>query len=234
MISSEELAEAKRVAEAATPGPWHHCQAFRTVPAARTVHGPVPAERVDYVSTWPGPGTPNGHRVVVDMPGREGRTRSDDMAHIAHFNPSFCLRLLEENERMREALEGKDGNWVLVPREPTEAMLKAAFVAMNDTPSGTWKRMKAEGVTPRRMSDVKMAPRYRAMIDAAPDFRRARSALRGNYPVDVIPERDRPVITEKMLRAAREADPSGADASFEDQSVLYAAIFRAMWAEMPR
>jgi hypothetical protein len=58
--------------------------------------------------------------------------------------------------------------WVLVPREPTEAMLKAAFVAMNETPSGTWKRMKAEGQTPRRMFDVKMAPRYRAMIAAAP------------------------------------------------------------------
>jgi len=58
--------------------------------------------------------------------------------------------------------------WVLVPREPTEAMLKAAFGAMNETPSGTWKRMKAEGQTPRRLFDVKMAPRYRAMIAAAP------------------------------------------------------------------
>jgi hypothetical protein len=55
-----------------------------------------------------------------------------------------------------------------VPVEPTDAMLKAAFVAMNETPSGTWKRMKEEGVTPRRMFDVKMAPRYRAMIAAAP------------------------------------------------------------------
>lgn len=41
-------------------------------------------------------------------------------------------------------------------------------IAMNDTPSGTWKRVKAEGQTPRRLSDVKMAPRYRAMIAAAP------------------------------------------------------------------
>lgn len=64
--------------------------------------------------------------------------------------------------------DGAPEGWVLVPREPTEAMLKAAFVAMNDTPSGTWKRVKAEGQTPRRLSDVKMAPRYRAMIAAAP------------------------------------------------------------------
>lgn len=51
--------------------------------------------------------------------------------------------------------------------EPTEAMLRAAFVAMNETPGGQWKQMKAEGVTPRRLFDVKMAPRYRAMIAAA-------------------------------------------------------------------
>lgn len=51
--------------------------------------------------------------------------------------------------------------------EPTEAMLKAAFVAMNETSSGAWKRMKSEGVTPRRLFDVKMAPRYRAMMAEA-------------------------------------------------------------------
>lgn len=48
--------------------------------------------------------------------------------------------------------------------EPSEAMLHRAFVVMNETPSGTWKRMKAEGQTPRRLFDVKMAPRWRAMI----------------------------------------------------------------------
>lgn len=63
---------------------------------------------------------------------------------------------------------GSAEGWKLVPVEPTEAMLKAAFVAMNETPSGTWKRMKEEGVTPRRLFDVKMAPRYRAMLAAAP------------------------------------------------------------------
>lgn len=52
-------------------------------------------------------------------------------------------------------------------REPTEAMLRGGFVAMNETPGGTWKAMKAEGATPRRLFDVKMAPRWRAMIDAA-------------------------------------------------------------------
>jgi hypothetical protein len=53
---------------------------------------------------------------------------------------------------------------VVVPREPTEAMLKAAFVAMNRTPGGEWKRMKAEGKSPREIFDAKMRPRYAAMI----------------------------------------------------------------------
>ncbi len=58
--------------------------------------------------------------------------------------------------------------WKLVPVEPTEEMLRAAFAAMNATPRGTWKAMKAAGESPRRMFDVKMAPRYRAMLASAP------------------------------------------------------------------
>lgn len=50
-------------------------------------------------------------------------------------------------------------------REPSEGTLRAAFVAMNETPGGTWKRMKAENATPRRLFDVKMVPRWQAMID---------------------------------------------------------------------
>lgn len=51
-------------------------------------------------------------------------------------------------------------------REPSEEMLHAAFVAMNDTPSGTWKRMKAEKRKPEEIFRAKMLPRYRAMLDA--------------------------------------------------------------------
>ena len=58
--------------------------------------------------------------------------------------------------------------WVMVPREPTDKMLKAAFVAMNQTPAAEWKAMKAANLSPRAISDAKMAPRYRAMISAAP------------------------------------------------------------------
>lgn len=100
-ITPERL---KELLAAATPGPWHHCQAFMTVPAERTVHGPVPATRVDYVSTWPHVGTPKGHRVVVAMEGRESNVRSEDMALIA-LSPALAARVIEleaQNARLRK------------------------------------------------------------------------------------------------------------------------------------
>lgn len=54
-----------------------------------------------------------------------------------------------------------------VPREPTPAMLKAAWTTMNQTPGGEWKRLKAAGLPPRELFDAKMIPRWRAMVDAA-------------------------------------------------------------------
>lgn len=51
-------------------------------------------------------------------------------------------------------------------REPSAKALKAAFVEMNKTPSGTWKAMKADNATPRALFDAKMTPRWSAMIDA--------------------------------------------------------------------
>lgn len=77
---------------------------------------------------------------------------------------------LETSERIARAA-------ILALREPTEAMLRAAFVAMNETPGGTWKQMKAEGVTPRRLFDIKMAPRFRAMIDAILDEPQYRAGI---------------------------------------------------------
>jgi hypothetical protein len=77
-------------------------------------------------------------------------------------NPEFYADLVVDEADRAEARAA-----IEAMREPTEEMLKAAFVAMNETPSGTWKAMKAEGVTPRRLFDVKQAPRWRAMIDAA-------------------------------------------------------------------
>lgn len=50
-------------------------------------------------------------------------------------------------------------------RDPDGATFHAAFVAMNETPSGTWKRLKAENLTPKELFVAKMVPRWRAMID---------------------------------------------------------------------
>lgn len=101
-----KLTELKALAEKATKGPWHHVQAFETVPAVRTIHGKVPAQRVDYVSTWPGPGTPKGHRVVIPMETAtdEGVIRtvtSDDMAFIV-----AAINALPALIQVAEAAEG--------------------------------------------------------------------------------------------------------------------------------
>ena len=70
-----------------------------------------------------------------------------------------------------DALRLVPDDYVLVPREPTGSMLKAAFAAMNATPSGTWKRMKAEARHPIQIFNAKMRPRWSAMIGAAPSPR---------------------------------------------------------------
>lgn len=50
-------------------------------------------------------------------------------------------------------------------RDPDDATLHAAFAAMNETPSGTWKRFKAENLMPKELFVAKMVPRWQAMID---------------------------------------------------------------------
>lgn len=68
--------------------------------------------------------------------------------------------------------EGRDGfiqsarAVLFAVREPDGKMLKAGFAAMNATPSGTWKRMKAEARHPIQIFNAKMRPRWSAMIDA--------------------------------------------------------------------
>lgn len=51
-------------------------------------------------------------------------------------------------------------------REPSDRAIHSAFVAMNNTPSGTWKAMKATGgLPPAAIFKAKMIPRWQAMID---------------------------------------------------------------------
>ena len=82
--------ELRALLGAASSGPWHHVNPGMVSPKTRTVHGTVPAERIDYVSTWPGLGTPPGHRVVIP---RDAGVRSADMALIAQA-PSLASEVL--------------------------------------------------------------------------------------------------------------------------------------------
>lgn len=103
-----------------TPGPWHHCQPFQSVRAERTIHGPVPAQRVDFVSTKT---QPVHERIIIPMAGKEAHVRSEDMAFIAACNPENIAAILAhveaqeaEIERLRAAL--KTCAWAL--RQPLD------------------------------------------------------------------------------------------------------------------
>lgn len=71
------------------------------------------------------------------------------------------------NEELREEYRRYARAAIEAMREPSSSMLKAAFVAMNETPGGEWRRMKAENLSPREIFDAKMVPRWQAAIDAA-------------------------------------------------------------------
>ncbi len=82
--------ELRSLLAAASPGPWHHVNAGMVSGKTRTVHGTVPSEPLDYVSTWPGIGTPRGHRIIV---GQEAGVRTADLALIAEA-PALASEVL--------------------------------------------------------------------------------------------------------------------------------------------
>ena len=96
------LSELEKLAKAATPGPWYHCQPFERVEKQRTIHGTVPAQRVDFVSTCK---EPVHKEIVLPMEGRESYIKSDNMAFIAAANPQTILAMIELLREMGEALE---------------------------------------------------------------------------------------------------------------------------------
>ena len=99
MTTPTDIERLKALEAAATKGPWYHCRPFETIPPVRTVHGPVPGQRIDYVSTWPGMGTPKDHKVVIPMEGREQTVSSEDMALIVAMRNEL-LPLLARIERV--------------------------------------------------------------------------------------------------------------------------------------
>ena len=85
----------KALAARPTQGPWHHCQPFQSVRAERTLHGTVPAQRVDFVSTKT---QPVHERIIIPMAGKEAHVRSEDMAFIAACNPENIAAILAHVE----------------------------------------------------------------------------------------------------------------------------------------
>ena len=105
---TDDIERLKALEVAATKGPWYHCRPFETIPPVRTVHGPVPGQRIDYVSTWPGMGTPKDHKVVIPMEGREQTVSSEDMALIVAIRntlPALLDRLEKAEGELAEARE---------------------------------------------------------------------------------------------------------------------------------
>ena len=101
-MTPAQIAELRRVAEGATPGPWFHVQPFQIAPTMRTIHGTVPAQRVDFVAREM---KPVHSRPIVPMEGRENTALSCDMAFIAAANPATILSLLAERDALVRVAE---------------------------------------------------------------------------------------------------------------------------------
>ena len=181
-----------------TPGPWHHCQPFQSVRAERTIHGPVPAQRVDFVSTKT---QPVHERIIIPMAGREAHVRSEDMAFIAACNPENIAALLAlvdaqaaEIERLRsERAELRD------------VLLRNGFVPC-DIPAcncGSWHHRYG---LPERMQEIK---------DALAEAGHELSNANGNLPINalkaLVAERDdlRRQLDECSQMLARQAATIG-------------------------
>lgn len=101
------LTELRRVAEAATPGPWE-------------VEGQGPGPDAAFMGCGVvytmGPGVEGGNiaRPAGDCYPRGGYSPREDMTHIATFDPPTVLALLSEVERLRgvvERVEGLADSW---------------------------------------------------------------------------------------------------------------------------
>lgn len=142
-----DLEELRRLAEAATPGPYD----------ARLVRG-IPADCVDY-------------GVISLVTGQETcRTWTEDDARFyAAANPQTVLYLLDrikeleaDNERMREALEQRDNDLSLV-LDCFEFYRDAAGESMDPEDSETIQQINSDLIL--RQLDVARADRARALLE---------------------------------------------------------------------
>ena len=125
--AEREIREA--LAAGPTPGKWFHCQPFQRVEKMRTIHGVVPAQRVDFVATEP---EPVHKRIVIPMEGRESNVRSEDMAYIAACSPENITTLLADRDEREAALRAE------LERERLR-LVACGVVAMANTPKSAAK-----------------------------------------------------------------------------------------------
>ena len=181
-----------------TPGPWHHCQPFQSVRAERTIHGPVPAQRVDFVSTKT---QPVHERIIIPMAGREAHVRSEDMAFIAACNPENIAALLAHVDAQAAEIERLRSERA----ELRDVLLRNGFVPC-DIPAcncGSWHHRYG---LPERMQEIK---------DALAEAGHELSNANGNLPINalkaLVAERDdlRRQLDECSQMLARQAATIG-------------------------
>ena len=108
-LTLAKLAEIEAAAAKATPGPWYHVQPYMVVPKERTIHGPVPEQRVDFVSTTERP--VHGPSIIPMPRHGEPSVLSDNMAYIALCNPATVAALCNayrERDALAAQLTGYD------------------------------------------------------------------------------------------------------------------------------
>ncbi len=97
MITPEEIAHLRKLAEAATPGEWHHGHFACNDPRVR---------HLDEVAVYGGRSVVNWSGFDQNSFGKE--QGSKDAAFIAGFNPVTAKRLLDEVEALRARAEGAE------------------------------------------------------------------------------------------------------------------------------
>lgn len=114
-----DLAELRRLAEAATPGPWEYeCEDSRRNGFIRCVHGHL-------ANIW------NAAGARGRFPGQGSNGQ-----YIAAVHPRAILALLAENDRLRAALERiRDCDWTITLPDRMDGVRDIARAALAQAPT---------------------------------------------------------------------------------------------------
>ena len=97
-MTSERLEELRRIAEAATPGPWE-------IPVANVFRVVAPKARHHNPPSGKAPPYPWAIIADADTEGTSGEQAASNMQYISAFDPPTVLALLDEIERLRRGRE---------------------------------------------------------------------------------------------------------------------------------